>query len=107
MRRREHSLESPHKFPDLMLLKSSTTMTIDSLSILRSLSRCIIYCSKSKFDKYSQDKYGISFVKQVVEYASGDYAKGSFLGTVTGEHVFILFEYHNPCHSNTCRLLEF
>jgi hypothetical protein len=92
---------------DRHVTQISLNMTLDSSAKLCGPTRCVIYCSKSKFDKHSQDPYGMFFVKDVVEYASGDYQKASLLGTITGLHAFIVFDYNNPDHHSDCRVLGF
>jgi hypothetical protein len=82
-------------------------MTLDSLTKLCGPARCVIYCSKEKFDKHSQDPYGFFLMEKVVEYASGDYQRASLLGTVTGKDAFIVFDYDNPDHLSACRVLGF
>ena len=82
-------------------------MTLHSPAKLCGPTRCLIYCSKRKFDEHSQDPYGILFVKEVVEYASGDYQKATLLGTVKGNHAFIIFDYDNPDHLSSCKVLGF
>jgi hypothetical protein len=47
-------------------------------------------------------------MKKVVQYASGDFKKASLLGTVRWpRRVFIVFDYDNPEHLDTCRVLGF
>jgi hypothetical protein len=82
-------------------------MASNSTTKLRDASRCVIYCSKKIFDKLSQDPYGTALMKEVVKYASGDFEKASLLGTVIGEHAFIVFDYNNPDHLDTCSVLGF
>jgi hypothetical protein len=82
-------------------------MTLDSPTKLCDPVRCVIYCLKKKFDKYSQDPYGFFFVEKVVEYVSGDYQKANLLGTVTGEDAFIVFDYDNPDHLSACKVFGF
>jgi hypothetical protein len=82
-------------------------MTLDSSTKLCGPARCVIYCSKSKFDEHPQDLYGEFFVKKVVEYTFGDYQKASLLGVVTGKHAFIIFDYDNPDHLSSCKVLGF
>jgi hypothetical protein len=94
--------------PASFTTKSFTAnMPSSSLADLSGPTRCLIFCSKEKFDKLSQDRYGTSLVKKVVEYASGKYQKASLLGTVIGKHAFIFFDYDNPAHLSTCKVLGF
>jgi hypothetical protein len=69
--------------------------------------RCVIYCAKEKFEHHSEDTYGTNFVKEIVKYACGDFEKASILGIVKGEDVFIVFDYNNPEHLNTCKVFGF
>jgi hypothetical protein len=82
-------------------------MTPDSLVILRGPTRCIIRCSKPKFDRDSEDDYGVVFVQQVVQHLSGDYTKAFLLGSIIGKYTFIVFDYDNPDHLDTCDVLGF
>jgi hypothetical protein len=82
-------------------------MTPDPLATLRGPTRCIIRCSKPKFDRDSKDDYGIVFVQQVVHHLSGDYEKAFLLGSIIGEYTFIVFDYDNPDHLDTCDVLGF
>ncbi|KAI9892574.1 MAG: hypothetical protein M1814_001267 [Vezdaea aestivalis] len=59
------------------------------------------------FDKRTEDRYGTVFMKEVVEYASGDYQKASILGITTGKHAFIVFDYDNLDHCSDCQVLGF
>ncbi len=82
-------------------------MTADSLAILRGPTRCVIRCSKPKFDRDSEDEYGVVFVRQVVHHLSGDYTKAFLLGSIIGKYTFIVFDYDNPDHLDTCDVLGF
>lgn len=80
-------------------------MTSNSLVKLNSLARCLIDCLIHEFDKHLEGPDSI--VKKVVQYTSGDFKKVSLLGTVRWKRVFIVFDYDNPEHLDTCRVLGF
>jgi hypothetical protein len=80
-------------------------MTLNSLVILNSPARCLITCSIYEFDKHLEGPDSI--VEKVVRYASGDSKKASLLGTVRWTRVLIVFDYDNPEHLDTCRVLGF
>jgi hypothetical protein len=94
-------------FAQLVISQLYHNMTPDSLAMLRGPTRCIIRCSKDKFDRDSQDDYGIVFVQQVVHHLSGDYTKAFLLGSIIGKYTFIVFDYDNPDHLDTCSVLGF
>lgn len=100
-------IKSLSQMPNPYATQIFLNMALDSSAKSCGPTRCIIYCSMSKFNKHSQDVYGIVFVKEVVEYASGDYQKACLLGTITGNHAFIVFDYNNPDHHSDCRVLGF
>ena len=77
----------------------------NSLVKLNSPTRCVIYCSIREFDKHLEDQDSI--IKTVVQYASGDFKKASLLGTIRWQRVVIVFDYDNPEHLDTCRVLGF
>jgi hypothetical protein len=60
-----------------------------------------------KVDERSQDPLGRSLMKEVVEWASGDYEKATLLGITKWEHVFIIFDYDKSDHLDPCRELAF
>ncbi|KAF2194991.1 hypothetical protein K469DRAFT_1862 [Zopfia rhizophila CBS 207.26] len=74
--------------------------------ILGEPSRCVIYCSIATFNTYSED-WQRSFLRPVVEAAGGDYPSVSILGIIKGKKVFIVFDYKNPEHLSTCKVLGF
>lgn len=74
--------------------------------ILGEHSRCVIYCSRARFNEYSED-WQHSLVRPVVESAGGDYRSASVLGIIKGKKVFIVFDYNNPEHLSTCEVLGF
>jgi len=78
---------------------------LNSLVKLNSPTRCVIYCSIREFDKHLEDQDSI--IKTLVQYASGDFKKASLLGTIRWQRVFIIFDYDNPEHLDTCRVLGF
>lgn len=82
-------------------------MIPDFLAMLHGPTRCLIRCSKPKFDRDSEDDYGIVFVRRVVSHLSGDYTKAFLLGSIIGKYTFIVFDYDNPDHSDTCDVLGF
>jgi hypothetical protein len=80
-------------------------MTSNSLVKLNSPARCLIDCSIRELDKHLEGPDSI--VKNVVQYASGDFKKASLVSIVRWRRVFIVFDYDNLEHLDTCRVLGF
>lgn len=70
--------------------------------------RCVIYYSVRLLDKHQEDPFNISAVKEVVQYASGDFEKVSLVGTLKwGRRAVTVFDYDNSDHFDNCRVLGF
>lgn len=82
-------------------------MTPPPSTYLSGPTRCVIYCSRTEYDKHSKGAHGESLVQRVVRHALGDIQKASLLGTVLGTHAFIVFDYDNPDHLDSCEVLGF
>lgn len=87
-------------------ISAPTFSIMNTPPILSGQSRCVIYCSRVRFSKYLED-WQRSLVRPLVESVGGDYHSASVLGIIKGEKVFVVFDYNNPEHLSTCKVLGF
>jgi hypothetical protein len=67
--------------------------------------RCVIYYLKIRFDKHSKDSE--IFMERIIQYASGDFQKASLLDIMLGIYIFIVFNYDNSDHLDSCKMFKF
>jgi len=82
-------------------------MTLSSPAKLCDPARCVIRCSSKIFEKRKDDEHGTCLMNEVIRYASGDIRKAKLLGTVIGKRVWITFDYDNPKHLDSFKVVGF